>query len=125
MSIKGAYFTTGHFTDARFAPIWYHTTARGAGEWHRIRPDNFFFEDTPSFAEYCPPPWSAGTIDWVIPLAWGMSNAESVYDRSGVVSTSFHQVFAISPDGGIRIDKFSQWIHCDTNGVVTHSEGIR
>ena len=116
---------SGYFTNAVFSSIWYHRSSRGAGEWHRPRPDNFFFEDTPSFAEYCPPPWFRGTIDWEIPLAWGELEATSESDIRGRFGTRYHQIFTFNAMGDLRIDKFSQWIECSADGRVSHSPGIR
>jgi len=76
-------------------------------------------------SSYCPPPWSAGTIDWVVPLAWGVPDAESISDKVDTIGTIYHQLFTFNADGGIRIDKFTQWIHCSVDGAITHSEGIR
>ena len=116
---------TGYFANPRFEPIWNHTQARGAGVWHRPGLDNFFFADEPSFGEYCPPPLSASVIDWAIPLAWGEPTAQAVSDGVGTMGTTYRQVFTLDASGGLRIDKFSQWIHCTAEGAVTHSPGIR
>ncbi len=115
----------GYFANPLFEPIWNHTKERKAGVWHRPRQDNYFFADAPSFGEYCPPPHSRGVIDWAIPLAWGDDDAEDVPDAVGGLGTVYHQVFTLDAEGGLRIDKFSQWIHCSADGVVTHSPGIR
>ena len=115
----------GYFANPLFEPIWNHTKERKAGVWYRPRQDNYFFADAPSFGEYCPPPLSRGVIDWAIPLAWGDDDAEDVPDAVGGVETVYHQVFTLDDEGGLRIDKFTQWIHCSADGVVTHSPGIR
>ena len=115
----------GYFANPLFEPIWNHTKERKAGVWYRPRQDNYFFADAPSFGEYCPPPLSRGVIDWAIPLALGDDDAEDVPDAVGGVETVYHQVFTLDDEGGLRIDKFTQWIHCSADGVVTHSPGIR
>ena len=116
---------TGYFADPQFEPIWNHTEARGAGVWRHPTFDNFFFADEASFGEYCPPPLRAGVIDWAIPLAWGENGSQDVSDCVGTMGTVYHQVFTLDAAGGLRIDKFSQWIYCTAEGVVTHSPGIR
>ena len=116
---------SGYFTNTVFSSVWYHTSFRGAGEWHRIGRDNFFFADTPTFVEYCPQPLDFGTIDWVIPLAWAEDDASSLDDVMGTIGTVYHQVFTINATGDLQIDKFSQWIRCSADGHVTHSQGIR
>ena len=115
----------GYFTNECFRAIWYHSPARKAGEWKHPRDDNFFFADTPSFGEYCPQPWSGGTIDWAIPLAWGELNSSSPDDCVDTVDTIYHQVFTIDASGTLKIDKFTQWIQCTAEGRVTYSPGIR
>lgn len=116
---------SGYFTNSVFTSIWYHTAQLHAGEWHRPGNDNFFFWDEPTFAQYCPPPITSGTIDWLIPIAWGEIDAVSGDDICGTADISYHQIFTLSNQGDLRIDKFGQWISCSTNGVITHSSGIR
>lgn len=116
---------SGYFTNSVFSSVWYHTTQRGAGTWYRPGRDNFFFRDTPSFAEYCPPPITSGTIDWLIPIAWGEDIAEDLSGIVGTLDCFYHQVFTLDDMGGLRIDKFGQWIKCSASGVVTHSPGIK
>ena len=116
---------SGYFTNLVFSSIWYHTVERGAGVWYRPGRDNFFFRDVPSFAEYCPAPISEGIIDWLVPIAWGEDDAEDVDDLVGTIGESYHQVFTLDNLGGLRIDKFGQWIKCSSSGVIVHSPDIR
>ena len=116
---------TGYFANPLFEPIWNHTKARGAGDWHRPGFDNYFFRDVPSFGDACPPPLSRGVIDWRIPLAWGTDTAKEPCDAVGTIGTTYHQVFTLEASGSLRIDKFTQWIECSAEGFVTHSPGIR
>ena len=116
---------SGYFTNEIFSSIWYHTTERGAGVWHDVRPDNYFFLDTASFAEYCPQPFFDGTIDWEIILAWGeREEAQSIDDSVGIVGARYHQIFTIDGQGSLRVDKFGQWIKQFSDGSVTNSSGI-
>ena len=115
---------TGYFTNSIFEAYWHHTTNRGAGVWHRPTASNFFFEDFPSFDLYCPPPLSGGTINWVVPIGWGEDGASSLEDIVGTMSTLYNQVYTLDTDGGLRIDKFGQWIKMDVSGGITHSPGI-
>ena len=116
---------SGYFTNSVFSSVWYHTVQRGAGTWYRPGRDNFFFNDIPSFAEYCPPPIDDGSIDWLIPIAWGEDDSEDVSDVEGIIDAAYHQVFTIDEQGGLRIDKFGQWIFCSAGGEISHSTGIR
>ena len=115
---------SGYFTNTIFEAYWHHTTNRSAGVWYRPRADNFFFEDVPSFGLYCPPPLTDGTITWVIPIGWGENDASSLEDVVGTMSTLYNQVYTLDEDGGLRIDKFGQWIKMDVLGDITHSPGI-
>ena len=115
---------SGYFTNEIFSAIWYHTKYRGAGEWHKIRPDNYFFEDTVAFAEVCPPPLSEGAIDWEIILGWGERESSETQLPSATFPTHYHQIFAINEQGDLRIDKFGQWIKQFASGGVTNSTGI-
>lgn len=116
---------SGYFTNSVFASIWYHSISNGAGVWYRPGRDNHFFDDEPSFAEYCPPPIREGVIDWLIQLAWAEDDAATVDDRVGIMPMNYHQVFTLDALGGLRIDKFTQWIKCTADGIVTSSPGIR
>ena len=115
---------SGYFTNEQFSSIWYHTKARGAGVWHNIRSDNYFFEDTASFAEICPLPLADGNIDWEIVLGWNERNSPNASPPIGMVSTHYHQIFTINEQGDLRIDKFGQWIKQFASGGVTNSTGI-
>ena len=115
---------TGYFTNTIFEAYWHHTTNRYAGVWHRPRADNFFFEDVASFDLYCPPPLDDRSITWVIPIGWGEDDAHSFEDVVGRMATQYAQVYTLDEDGGLRIDKFGQWIKMDIQGGITHSRGI-
>ena len=114
----------GYFTNEVFSSIWYHTVYRGAGVWHKIASGNYFFRDTPAFAEVCPQPFDDGTIDWEIVLGWGDRDSLDTTPPVGTIATHYHQVFTIDEQGGLRIDKFGQWIKQFANGSVTNSIGI-
>ena len=115
---------SGYFTNAVFSAFWHHTTSCGAGVWHHPSNENFFFHDTPSFGLYCPPPLSHGAIVWMIPLGWGENGATALTDVFDTVETVYQQVFTLDECGGLRIDKFGQWIKVSLEGYVTHSPGI-
>ena len=115
---------SGYFTNTMFSAFWHHTTNRAAGVWHHPTNENFFFYDTPSFDLYCPSPLSHGTITWVIPLGWGEIGATALYDVFDTVAAVYQQVFTLDESGGLRIDKFGQWIKVSAEGYITHSPGI-
>ena len=115
---------SGYFTNAMFSAFWHHTTDRGAGVWHHPSNENFFFYDTPSFDLYCPPPLTHGTIVWTIPLGWGENGATTLSDIFNTIRTEYQQVFTLDENGGLRIDKFGQWIKVSFEGYITHSPDI-
>ncbi len=114
----------GYFTNNVFSSVWYHTRARGAGNWYNIRSDNYFFQDTPAFAEYCPEPFVDGIIDWEIVLGWGERDSQETDIPIATIPTHYHQLFTIDVLGGLQIDKFGQWIKQANDGSVSHSQGI-
>ena len=115
---------SGYFTNEVFSSVWYHTHFRGAGQWHNVGLENFFFRDTPAFAEICPQPFADGTIDWEIVLGWGELNSPTNIPPVKMIASHYHQVFTIDVQGGIRIDKFGQWIKQFPDGTITNSPGI-
>ena len=115
---------SGYFTNEVFASVWYHTRSRGAGVWYNISPSNYFFQDTPAFAEICPQPFADGAIDWEIVLGWGERDSSTNTPPVETIPTRYHQVFTIDAQGSIRVDKFGQWIKQFTDGSVTNSPGI-
>lgn len=115
---------SGYFTNEIFSSAWYHTSFRGAGVWHNIQGENYFFADEPAFAEICPQPFFDGTIDWEIVLGWGELNSPTNVPPIEIIATHYHQIFTIDEQGSIRIDKFGQWIKQSANGSVTNSPGI-
>ena len=60
----------------------------------------------------------------MIPLGWGENGATALTDVFDTVETVYQQVFTLDECGGLRIDKFGQWIKVSLEGYVTHSPGI-
>ena len=114
----------GYFTNVNYSHVWAHTTANHAGEWHRPGSDNLFFNDAPTFGEPCPSPWSEGAIDWDIEIGWGDKDAVSLVDVIEDIPTRYHQITSISSDGGVKVEKFGQWVRRMPSGSITHSSGI-
>ena len=92
--------------------------------WHWPNDENYFFPDTPAFAEVCLQPFSDGTIDWEIVLGWNERDSPTNIPPVKTIPTHYHQVFMIDAQGSIRVDKFGQWIKQFTDGSVTNSPGI-
>lgn len=116
---------SGYFTNEVNSAFWAHTRARGAGVWRTPTQANLFFVDTVSFGEPCPPPWSNGSIDWDVPIGWGDRDAESVVDVVKEVPRPYHQITTIDPQGGVKVEKYEQWVKRMPDGEISHSPGIR
>ena len=115
-------FPEGYFENHQF-PV-SHDEGQGAGTWYNISDDNFFFYDCPRIEEEYPAPWTTGTALWLIPIAWGERGTTSMVGKIGNVPGNYTQVFTIDPQGGVRIDKFSQWVMRMPNDSVSHSSDI-
>ena len=112
----------GYFENHQFPAS--HDEGHGAGTWYNISDDNFFFYDCPRIAEEYPDPWTTGTALWLIPIAWGERGTTSMVGKIGNVPGNYTQVFTIDPQGGVRIDKFSQWVMRMPNNFISHSSDI-
>ena len=121
---------SGYFDNPEFADEWYHWTNHGAGEWHDIGGDNFFFEDYPRVHGAWPRMmddgtittnkyygWQYGTMEWDIPIGWG---PKGTTDNSGLVGVieGYKQEFVIFSDGFAGVRKFSNQVTRGTNDVV-------
>ena len=113
----------GYFTNSIFASSQSHTEDNDAGTWYKISPDNHFFDDCPRMERTCPQPWYDGDIIWEIPIAWGRRESGNFVDRLGNMN-GYQQIFTIDSFGGVRIDKFQNWVKRMPNDDVTHSSGI-
>ena len=123
-TLVGATPPSGYFAAERYSDFWAHTTERGAGVWRDPNAENLFFLDTASFGEPCPSPWSEGTIDWDIEIGWGDKDAVSLVDVIEDIPMRYHQITSISSDGGVKVEKFGQWVRRMPSGSITHSSGI-
>ena len=112
----------GYFENHQFPAS--HDEGQGAGTWYNISDDNFFFYDCPRIEEEYPAPWATGTALWLIPIAWGERGTTSIVGKIGNVPGNYTQVFTIDPQGGVRIDKFSQWVMRMPNDSISHSSDI-
>ncbi len=112
---------TGYFHNAMFSSTWHHDEGMGAGEWHQIGIDNFFFDDYPSMNEELPAPWSEGLLLWSIPIGWHFRGVESV---TNALSDRVLQRFDFSSSGRLRVTKLGRWVERDPDGTTRCSEGV-
>jgi len=115
---------SGYFTNALFNASQSHTAENGAGVWHDVSPDNHFFDDYPRMEGPCPQPWFVGVIDWAIPIAWGSRGAYRLVDKVDNLAQDYRQVFTIDVLGGVKIEKFSQWVKRMPDGTISASPDI-
>ena len=121
---------SGYFDNPEFADEWYHWTNQGAGEWHNIGADNFFFEDYPRVHGAWPRMmddgtittnksygWQDGTMVWDIPIGWGPKGTTDNSGQVGVIE-GYKQEFVIFSDGFAGVRKFSNRVTRRTNDVV-------
>ena len=126
---------SGYFDNPAFADEWCHRTNHGAGEWHDIRGDNFFFKDYPRVQGAWPRMmndgtittdkaygWQDGTMVWDIPIGWGAKGTEDNSGQVGVIE-GYKQEFVIFSDGFAGVRKFSNQVTRRTNDVV-HLNGV-
>ena len=61
---------TGYFGNVQTPLHMTHDRAMGAGVWWPVSTNAYWRMDTAS-APLFPHPWSVGTLEWEIPMAWG------------------------------------------------------
>ena len=112
----------GYFTNNVFSSVWYHTEDRGAGEWHDIKPENFFFTDVAMMGDQLILPWSEGRIYWNIPIK-GKRKRD---DRIVVDDTiNYGQEFSMNADGRLRISKLGFWVQRNPYNERTRASGVK
>lgn len=121
----------GYFTHSMFSEEWTHTERVGAGVWHIVTDENFFFYDMA--AAFGPYPkmtdngvvtesatgWQNGTMTWEIPIGW--ADCE-VKENGGVyvklLPCEYEQQFIIDWNGKVGVRKFFNQVMRDTNDTI-------
>ena len=116
---------TGFFTNASFSNAWHHTTLCGAGEWHRIQGDNWWFTDNPAFKVGFYGPWTNGSITWRIPVAWRPSSDQGWSAGPVLFGEPYLQTFTIDTNGTLRVDKLGHWAERSPDGTRRRSSNAR
>ena len=112
----------GYFNDERLSFAWYHTAARGAGVWRRVKGENFWFPDSATMGDELVLPCSRGTLIWHIPISWKKLGADdSSMRRLGTVD----QTFTMTPAGTLRVSKYRYWAEREINGARHFAQGVR
>ena len=112
---------TGYFLSSDFASAWQHGEEAGAGVWHAIGSDNFFFDDHPSMNYVLDAPWSEGVLSWTIPFGWNRVGDASATNEIGQTTI---QRFDFNASGRLRLTKFGYWVERDADGSTRRSEGV-
>ena len=113
----------GYFTNVAFSAVWHHSEDRGAGVWHNVQGENFFFHDQATMGDTLIRPWSPGIIVWRIPIRWRDKNATSAPVMN--LPPNIEQTFTMSGSGCLRTAKYDFWVERDTDGTQRRSEGVR
>ena len=99
-----------------------HTRQAGAGKWLKVQNGNYVGEekDRDSAMLYGALPrmmpdgtvttntaygWLGGSLTWKVPFGWGGKPAASDSDPIGVFAEDVRQVFTITPQGDLKIEK--------------------
>ena len=122
----------GYFSSLYFSDVWYHTTDRGAGDWHNIGWDNSWGTDHAWLGEELPRElpngemtfdmsqgsWSEGTLVWNITWGWADHGAESGTLPVKSISLPYNQTFSFDGYGTLTVLKFRHSVSRGTNNVI-------
>jgi len=108
----------GYFDDRTKGGSWSHDYASGAGDWHIVSTNGYWFTDragvrgSPSYVQ----PWINGRKEWAIPVGWSTPlGMEAVGSISPNPTT---QTFIIDTNGTVRVLKYGHEIKRSTDGKV-------
>lgn len=59
-----------------------------------------------------------------IPIGWAALDATSSAEIVKELPVSYNQIFEIDGQGGLKVDKFGQWVKRVPSGEITQSSGI-
>ena len=107
---------TGYFSNPALSNWWYHAS-NSSTNWNVVNDDNSFAIDT-AYLGLCDPPWSIGTMTWVIPNAWLPPQAFTPIQPQRIFQT-IEQTFQLTMDGTATVSKHGQTVSRTTNDVIT------
>ena len=111
----------GYFLSNVFSQVWYHSRKRGAGTWHLVGLDNFFFTDNAIMMDALITPCTSGHIFWTIPIDWRRNSGPNGLDHR---LTTIQQKFEMNALGTLRVSKFGYWVERALDGTLNRSEGV-
>jgi hypothetical protein len=121
----------GYFALSYFSNIWYHTSGNGAGNWIKIKEDNYFGIDLAAYTESIPKVyltgldgedflgWYYGYLSWHIPYGWRSSkpNGSTVLPYKHFAQDT-RQELTLESNGTLTISKLNCWVSRSTNEVI-------
>ena len=121
----------GYFAMSYFSNIWYHTSGNGAGNWIKIKEDNYFGIDLAAYTESIPKVyltgldeedilgWYYGYLSWHIPYGWRSSkpNGSAVLPYKHFAQDT-RQELTLESNGTLTISKLNCWVSRSTNEVI-------
>jgi hypothetical protein len=111
----------GYFTNQAFQAVWYHDTNMGAGVWHKIGNDNFWFTDAAQMGDELVTPVYPGRLVWHIPVDWRKwGDPTSVHQDF----MSVDQTFEMSATGRLTVRKYQHWAAREMSGETLKSKGM-
>lgn len=110
----------GYFTNSAFSEVWYHSRKRGAGVWHLIGLENYFFTDNAAMLDALRTPCTNGHILWTIPIGWKRNSGPNGIERLG----TFLQNFEMNSVGTLKVSKFGFWVERAIDGSMNRSSGV-
>jgi len=111
----------GYFTNTVFANVWYHHVSRGAGIWHLIGLENYFFEDKATMLDALVIPCFGGHIYWTIPIDWKRNSGPNGISHR---LSTIQQKFEMNSSGTLRVSKFGFWVERALDGSKNRSQGV-
>ena len=111
----------GYFTNIVFSEVWYHNRKHGAGTWHLIGLENYFFTDEAKMMDALITPCSDGHIYWTIPIDWKRNSGPNGLEHRLV---TIQQKFDIGAPGTLRVSKFGFWVEREIDGSTSRSIGV-
>ena len=111
----------GYFTNQAFQAVWYHDTSMGAGVWHKIGNDNFWFTDAAQMGDELITPVYPGSLVWHIPVDWRKWGDPTSIHQDFM---SVDQTFEMSVTGRLTVRKYQHWAAREMSGETLKSKGM-
>ena len=104
----------GYYDDRSKGGNLSHTANDGAGEWHAVHSSGYVMSDKAGRGTSYQQPWSYGTKEWAIPMAWGNGVDVSVPFSPNPTT----QLFTLQENGTFSIRKHGHEATRNTLGLI-------